>query len=250
MAQTPISGISIQVDASQAARISRAFAIAPDIIGTYMRDVFGQFGGSFRKQLLATSRPGMRELARRSVFYSLRPKQRKTRGVAKQALVGYTERPTMENISLLVFSTSPVTLLHETGGVVRAKDGGAMAIPVKGRKSRKPGGAKLWNIKGRNRRERLPSRLKNNGDKLVRLGKMLYRTSRNDKGRRTYEPTHLLLREVRIKPQLGMIRKWESLAGDRQRRMQKAIDGAAAEIARRIGSSVGNTLRGVLRGIA
>lgn len=252
MAQTPISGISIQVDASQAARIATAFALAPDIIGTYMRDVFGQFGGSFRRQLLASSRPGMRELARRSVFYSLRPKQKKTRGVAKQALIGYqfTERPKMENISLLVFSTSKVTLLHEVGGVVRAKDGGSMAIPVRGRKTRKPGSAKIWNLKGAKRRERLPARLKNNGDKLVRLGKILYRTSPNKKGRRTYEPTHLLLREVRIKPQLGIMRTWDSMAGDRQRRMQKAIDGAAEEIARRIGTSIGSTVQGVLRGVA
>ncbi len=249
------AGVQVRLDASQLARIERMFLLAPDIIGTYMRDVMGQWGGSFRRQLLAQASPGMRRLARQSVFYQLRPKQAKKRGVAKAALTGYkfTAKPSMDNITLRIYSTSQVTLLHEVGGTITAKDGGSMALPARGskvlRKNIKPRQARFVNLRGKARREKLPSALKNAGAKLTRVGSVLYRTSKGPRGT-TYEPTHILVRKVRIKAALGVIRTWNSLEGDRNARLQKAVDGAALAMAAQVGKTLNSAISGALRAVA
>lgn len=246
------TGLQVRLDARDLARIERMFLLAPDIIGTYMRDVMGQWGGSFRRQLLSTLSGGTRRLARRSIFYQLRPKQAKKRGVAKSALIGFqwTAKPSMDNISLRIYATSKVTLLHEVGGTVNAKNGGAMALPARGKKTRKParGDAQFRKLSGKRRKEMLPSALKNNGKRLVRYGSVLYQVEEGAKGK-TYTPTHILVRKVTIKPTLGVIRTWNSMQADRDRRLQKAIDGAAQAMAAQVGRTLNSAVQGVLRAV-
>lgn len=241
-----VPSIRMQIDARDLARIERMFSAMPQVIAKYMRDVFGQFAGSHRRATLAKLPPGLKRLARKSLFYSVRPKQKKVAVGSNivtgrdilgfQALGGHdvSKVVRMEDIKMRIYSTSPVTLLHETGGVVTSS-GKLMRIPITaGRKG----------IQARKRAVE-----EKDGAQYVALGKILFRVDDNG-GKRKLVPVALLKRSITIKPALGIVATWNALEADRARRMQRALTAAADEIARTVGRSVGRALNQGLRGVA
>jgi hypothetical protein len=244
-----IAGVRLHINARDLERIETMFAVAPTITAKHMRDVFGQFAGSHRKAVVAGATPNYQRLLRKSLFYRVRPRQvSKSSAKGVGALVRGAVR--IEDIRMRIWATSQVTLLHETGGTVTAK-GGAMAIPVAGsdgnlrvRRTRKPG------EKNPDRAPVSPSQMKAAGITLVRKGNLLFRVDKTAKGNDRLKLTHLLTGAVRIKPALGILRHWNALSLDRQRRLSLAINAVAAEMARVVGRRGTALLTGALRGIA
>lgn len=236
------AGVQVSIDARDLRRVEAMFAVSPKIVAKHMRDVFGQFAGSFRKTLLAGLPPNYQRLARKSVFYRVRPKQ------AAQSTafsVGNLVRgvDALDEIRMRIWATSQVTLLHEIGGTVHARGGRAMAIPV-------DASGKVRRTRKRGDRATTPAGMRAAGKTLIRRGGALFEVSKTAKGKERLKLTHLLTGAVNIKPALGVIRTWNGLEADRQRRLQIAINRAAAEMARVAAKRTSALVGGLLRAVA
>lgn len=249
ISQLGFTGVQVTISGRDFARIDTMFALSSAIVAKYMRDVFGQFAGSHRRAVLAGALPGYKRLLRRSLFYRVLPKQRRQK-VGKEnkfvALSGFAigAGVRLEDISMRIYSTSRVTLLHEVGGVVTAKAGSRMAIPVKADRD----GVRARSVSGGSRRQS-PAVLMAQGVQLIRRGKGLFRVDKTAKGRDRLTMTHLLTGSVRIKPALNVVSTWRSLELDRKRRLQRAIDGATAEMVATLGRNVSSSLTAALRAV-
>jgi hypothetical protein len=229
--------VRLRIDASDMRRIETMFQVAPQIVAKHMRDVFGQFAGSHRKLIVTGLTPSYQRLVRKSLFYRVRPKQ-----TGKVALAGLGRDFGLKDIRMRIWATSPVTLLHETGGVVQAK-GKRMAIPVAGSE----GNVRGRRIRGATRkREGSPAALAASGIRFVRKGNLLFRVNERAGGKQRLKLTHFLTTQVQLRPALGILRSWNALTQDRRRRLDISIAAAANEM----GRQAGRKLTGVLRAVS
>jgi len=217
-------------------QIGDLFAVVPDVLANNLRDVFGQFGGSHRREVgnrlrgkpLRKMVQAVGKFRNPSFFYRAEPKQ-----TGKTANEGFqfASGPRLSDISLDIFSTSEVTALHETGGTVRPKSGPWLVIPIKSSggnvATTKSGGIRFdrgRTVDGKRKRSTV-QQWKDNGFAVFRRGQVLFAAKRLKSGKLSNRPRPIaiLKRSVTIPARLGVISTWESLEGDRQRRLGTAL---------------------------
>lgn len=250
MPGTTFRGVTaFNVDDRAVLQLYRRF---PREVAIQLRDVFGQWGGKHRKEVSRRlSGKKLRNLVIKSranrnpsFFYQVEPRQ-----VGRQAGQGFafSEGHRLDEVSLRIFSTSEVTALHETGGTVRPAKGSFMAIPIRSRGGQVvtaesggfafSAGVRRKGVRGRVRPT--PSDLRAQGAEIFRRGNLLYVRSRTKTGRLgRARPAFFLVRTVTIKPRLGIIRAWNALAGDRQRRLKRGMERAVQQAGRKASRAV------------
>jgi hypothetical protein len=230
-------------------------AETPVIAAFFVRDWLGRSLGSFRRAFLARHKgTGLHELARRSVFYLVRPKDLKLKrtgvktrgqfvaaGIAAQTLAETgskieAARRTLAELDARIWSTSEVTRLHETGGSITAS-GKLMTVPLPmlqreiERTPRVAGGRGVPSA-----RDAIKSVAywRARGDVFQR-GSTLYVKI----GRGRPQPFWALKSSVTLPGRLGFFSTWRSLDGDRERKLQMAADAIVAEATGQTGKLLG-----------
>jgi hypothetical protein len=229
----------------------------------HLRDTLGAIMGSHRRQFLADTQikldqraqgmkvynvqsaaagaPNRQQSSRNAYnkfFYTVRPKT-----VSKRS----KNPPTLDKINAEAFTTSPVALMHERGGIIRPRRRKMMAIPM-GMTIRSDGRvvprwstpAKYKASKSGNqlvalRRQGKPilyAVLKATAKAASRQG-AVQRTSdatKKKRQRRVLVPAYTLVPQVKLLPKLAFVGSWDRLATDRKRRLDAMLTNIRNEL--------------------
>ena len=176
--------------------LSARLSVAPQIVNYFAAKALGRSFAKHRKQVLKDAPGKLKNVARRSLWYTGFPT-----GGREHLLLRGTDAATFGRIHQKVFTTSPITAIHEFGGTILPKNAEAMLVPAS--KLRIGRGAKT----SANRlADRGPTR-----DTFVVRGRrgtgFLFRRD----GAATPELVGLFLASVTIQPRLGVFKAWDKL---------------------------------------
>lgn len=124
-------GMTLSIDMTQVARL---FARFPEATAYELRDAFGRIAGRFRKNLLARhkgSSTSLINLVKRAIFYRVAPRNVGRRGPRGQVVAAASAARgalKIEDISMRVYATSKVPLVHEEGATITGTD---MIVPTR-----------------------------------------------------------------------------------------------------------------------
>lgn len=231
--------IEIQTSGATTA-LEAAFRSAPGVTAFYVRRAVGDMVGDLWKAMRAKhAGTPMAEFNKRAIKYFVAPRGRSGRRVTDEkpqmsaaevaqarAMSGQLR---LDDIVGRVRSWSDIALMHETGGVVRAKGGKPMLVPTAlGRQERDALGL------DRNRRKKskkafTPQGLEDRGYTLYPSKDQRRVMARSIDGR--VIPVWTLTSSVRMKPRLGLMATWADLNAKRDQRMQRAVDSIAKQLA-------------------
>lgn len=212
--------------AANSRELVRLYRKAPEVVAEGMRDLVGRWYGRHRKDSLAAMPSRLRRLARRSLEFSLRPKE------AKKSGGNYS----LDAISGVAYLKSKAARALELGDTIKPTAAKYLTVPV-GRYRRMSTAkrkAELGFKKARNARgdrKLVLIKKKRRGLEGAILARQMQRT--DARGRRALQAVFVLKRQVRIEPQLGVRATWDSLDGYRQRTTQEALDKIVERMARR-----------------
>jgi hypothetical protein len=190
--------------------LERAIKIAPRVLKFELADGMDRIGKGFLKRFRQKQLQGPPE---------------GIRGASGHGLFGTFKRvslvsPTIDGMGIEIFSNSKIARLHETGGIIRSKSGGRLAVPLSAR-------SEMFKKDKLLARYKKPYELKN--IKAMRFkGKTFL--ARVTKRAQKILPLYVLKRQVRIKPRLGFYRTWDGLVNYRIDILNKSIEKALRKI--------------------
>jgi len=190
--------------------LERVIKIAPRVLKFELADGMDRIGKGFLKrfrQQQLQGPPGVRGASGHGLF-----------GTFKRV---FLVSPTIEGMGIEIFSDSKIAKLHETGGTVRDKSGGRLAVPLSAR-------SQMYTQSGKLRsRYKRPRELKN--VRAIRLKGETF-LARVTKRAQKILPLYVLKRQVRIKPRLGFYRTWDGLVNYRIDILNKSVEKALRKL--------------------
>lgn len=196
-------------------RVDKMLARAPRSLFFHVRDAVGSMYGSHRREWLKRTQIKVGNLARRSFFYKVNPKEKAPpRG----------QRVDLAAIEATAYTKTEVGRALEFGETIVPKRGRYLAIPI---------GASLGPSGRKRRTWSTPARYRaREGKPLVAIekgGKLILHQVRHRGRRRFLVPAYLLVPQVQIKPRLRFYATWAELAPDRVMRLSRALDRTVAD---------------------
>jgi len=190
--------------------LERAIKIAPRVLKFELGDGLDRISKGFLKRFRKgqlQGPPGVRGASGHGLF-----------GTFKRT---FLVSPTIEGMSVHIFSDSKIAKLHETGGIVKDPGGGRLAVPLSAR-------MQMFTARGKLRtRYKNPKTLKNVHPMRFKGQTFLARVT---KRAQKILPLYVLKRQVRLKPRLGFYRTWDGLVNYRIEILNEKIDSALRKI--------------------
>lgn len=220
----PVSNFTIAANIrTNAADMRKALLLGPRITAKYLHDGLLRVFLGYRNTFLAkmgvrgakAGRSGLK--SKRAWIVDVRSNKRDIRTIKGRIFTAWIGAPLLEH-----------------GGVVTPRKRRMLAIPIGG----------MGETKKARRGHATPSASRRRRQKYVALGSdkgaLLFPLTA--KGRRSKVPRFALVRQVRVRPQMGFFRLWVKHLPDAERRLGDSLQQALAAIRERIRRSV---LRGV-----
>lgn len=209
--------MTLSIDTTQVARL---FARFPEATAFELRDAFGRIAGRFRRHLLARHKGGstsLLNLVKRAIFYRVAPRnvgRRGPRGQVVAAAAAARGALKIEDISMRIYATSKVPLVHEEGATITGTD---MLVPIRSARN-------IINAVGVGSKTRTKLRLRRAAK--VQIGKVRYQRIGEGESAKLL-PMFAELDSVTIPARLGFYATWRETEPTAQRYLAQALDRAA-----------------------
>ena len=125
----------------------------------------------------------------------------------------------VEGMGVEIYTDARVARIQEKGGIVQARGGGKLAVPLSARQG-------MFTARGKlKKRYKTPGRLKNVREMRLKGKSFLVRFW---KRREEIKPLFVLKNKIRVRPRLGFYNTWNDMAPFRITRLNRAVSKALA----------------------